>query len=63
MGQMMEQKTEFVESLTELVEAAKPDPVMRSEPNMNFWPLLLIAVIAAAVPVLLTRWFLKRKKK
>ncbi len=55
----MEQKTEFVEAITDLVTAVQPDFVGRSEPNMNFWPLLFIAVI----PVVLGFWLNKRRKK
>ena len=56
--------TEQTVAIIEAVGDAIPDqPVMKAETNMNFWPLLIIAVIAAAVPVFLTRWFFKRKKK
>ena len=64
MGQATEQKTEFIEAITELVVATKKEPTpMRSEPNMNFSYLLILAV----VPVVLGWWLnnirLKRKKK
>jgi len=53
--------TEQTVAIIDAVGNAMPDKVMRSEPNMAFWPLLVIAVVAAAVPVFLVRW-LKRKK-
>jgi hypothetical protein len=55
--------TEQTVAIIEAVGDAIPEqPVMRSEPNMNFWPLLIIAVVAAIVPVFVTRWLKKRKK-
>ena len=53
--------TEQTVAIIEAVGDAIPEaaPVMRSEPNMNFWPLLLIAVM----PVWLGWWLNKRRKK
>lgn len=51
--------TEQAVSLIDAVGDAIPDPVMRAEPNMAFWPLLLIAI----VPVWLGWWLNKRRKK
>lgn len=54
-----EQTTEIIDSVTELVDAVNTEPVMRAEPNMNFWPLLALAVI----PVLLGYWLNNRRKR
>ena len=60
MGQV---STEQTVAIIEAVGNAIPETKMKSEPNMNFWPLLFIAVVGAAVPVILTRWLMKRNKK
>ena len=56
MGQM---QTEQAVRIIEAVGDAMPEPVMRAEPNMNFWPLLLLAI----VPVLLGYWLNKKRRK
>lgn len=55
MGQV---STEQTVRIIEAVGEAIPDPVMQAEPNMSFWPLLLLAVI----PVVIAYWLNKRKK-
>jgi len=50
--------TEQTVAIIEAVGEAMPDPVMRSEPNMNFVPLALIAVL----PVIIIPIFLWIKK-
>ena len=67
MGQVStEQTVAIIDAVGEAVSNAQPDVVMKSEPNMNFWPLLMIAI----VPVIIVPLFLyikkalsKRKKK
>jgi hypothetical protein len=53
-----EQTVAIIEAVGEAIPETAP-VVMRSEPNMNFWPLLWLAVI----PVILGWWLNKRKKK
>ena len=59
MGQV---STEQTVAIIEAVGDAMPDPVMRSEPNMAFWPLLLIAVIPVILAPFVATWFKRRKK-
>jgi hypothetical protein len=60
MGQLTtEQTTEILDSVTELVDAATPETTnLVAEPNMNFWPLLALAVI----PVFLAYWLNNRRR-
>jgi hypothetical protein len=51
MGQM---QTEQAVRIIEAVGEAMPDPRMQAEPNMTFWPLLLLAVIPVAIGALIT---------
>ena len=55
--------TEQAVLLIDAVGDAIPDPVMRAEPNMNFWPLLVLAIIPVILGVWLTWWLNKRRKK
>ena len=56
--------TEQTVAIIEAVgEAIKTDPVMRSEPNMNFWPLLIIAIVPVIIAPFFAVWFKQRKKK
>ena len=43
-------------------DAINPD-VMHAEPNMNFWPLLLLAVIPVILAPFVATWFQRRRKK
>ena len=54
MGQVSTEQT--VAIIEAVGDATRP---MKAEPNMNFWPLLLLAI----VPVLLGYWLNKRRKK
>jgi hypothetical protein len=54
MGQVTAEQTALIIDTT--AEAIAKN---KAEPNMNFWPLLLLAVI----PVLLGYWLNKRRKK
>ena len=60
MGQV---STEQTVAIIEAVGEAIPDPVMQAEPNMSFWPLLLIAVIPVVLAPFVATWFQKRRKK
>jgi len=51
--------TEQTVAIIEAVGEAIPEQPIRSEPNMAFWPLLLLAII----PVVLGWWLNKRRKK
>ena len=53
-----EQTTAIIDSVARVVEANNPDVVMRSEPNMAFGRLLLLATI----PVVIIPLFLWIKK-
>ncbi len=60
MGQVStEQTVQIIDSVANALNKSHPEEVMRSEPNMNFWPLLLLAII----PVVLGYWLNKRKKR
>ena len=59
MGQVSKEQTvEIIEAVGE----AMPDPTMHAEPNMSFWPLLLIAVIPVVLAPFVATWFKRRKK-
>ena len=60
MGQInTAQAVEIIEAVGE----AMPDPTMHAEPNMSFWPLLLLAVIPVILAPFVATWFQKRRKK
>ena len=58
MGQV---STEQTVQIIKAVGDAMPDK-MHAEPNMNFWPLLLIAVIPVVLAPFIATWFKRRKK-
>ena len=56
--------TEQTVAIIEAVGDAIPEqPVMQSEPNMNFWPLLAIAVVPVILAPFIAMWVKKRIKK
>jgi len=58
--------TEQAVAIIEAVGNAVPEataPVMHSEPNMNFWPLLAIAVVPVILAPFIAMWVKKRMKK
>ena len=56
MGQVSTEQTAIIiESTADAIAKNK----MEAQPNMNFWPLLFLAII----PVVLGYWLNKRKKK
>jgi hypothetical protein len=59
MGQV---STEQTVAIIEAVGDAVNPSVMRAEPNMSFWPLLLIAVIPVVLAPFVATWIRKRKK-
>ena len=61
MGQV---STEQTVAIIEAVGNAIPEPTpMQAEPNMNFWPLLAIAVVPVILAPFITMWVKKRMKK
>ena len=44
-------------------DAINPDVTMQAEPNMNFWPLLAIAVIPVVLAPFIAMWVKRRMKK
>lgn len=58
MGQV---STEQTVAIIEAVGNAIPDK-MQSQPNMNFWPLLFIAVVPVVLTPFIAIWLKKRKK-
>ena len=59
MGQV---STEQTVRIIEAVGDAMPDPTMHAEPNMGFWPLLLIAVIPVVIAPFAATWWKRRNK-
>jgi hypothetical protein len=59
MGQV---STEQTVAIIEAVGEAMPNPTMHAEPNMNFWPLLLIAVAPVILAPFVAWWWKRRKK-
>jgi len=57
MGQVSTEQT------VAIIEAVQQDPRMHAEPNMSFWPLLLLAVIPVILAPFVATWFQKRRKK
>ena len=60
MGQV---STEQTVAIIEAVGDAMPDPTMHAQSNMNFWPLLLIAVIPVVLAPFVATWFQRRRNK
>jgi len=55
--------TEQTVAIIEAVGDAIPETSMRAEPNMNFWPLLAIAIIPVVLAPFIAMWVKKRMKK
>jgi hypothetical protein len=61
MGQVSTEQT--VAIIEAVGEAIKTDTVIHPEPNMAFWPLLIIAIVPVILAPFVAMWFKKRKKK
>ncbi len=59
MGQV---STEQTVRIIEAVGEAMPDSTMHAEPNMSFWPLMLIAVVPVILAPFVATWIQRRKK-
>ena len=55
MGQVSTEQT------VAIIEAVQQDPRMHADPNMNFWPLLLLAVIPVILAPFVATWVQKRR--
>jgi len=54
----VEQTVAIIEAVGNAIPEAAP--VMQAEPNMNFWPLLAIAVIPVVLAPFIAMWIKKR---
>jgi hypothetical protein len=61
MGQInTEQAVEIIEAVGNAIPESTP---MQAEPNMNFWPLLAIAVVPVVLAPFVAMWVKRKFKK
>jgi len=54
-----QQAVAIIDSVTKAIDAATPDTVVHTQPDPNYWWLLLIGIF----PVFIAWWLNKKRKK